>query len=657
MGIAADIALILVAALLGGMLARRLGQPLIVGYIVAGVALGPHTGGVTVSNVHDIELLAEIGVALLLFGLGLEFSLSKLGPVRRVALLGAPLQIVLTIAYGYGIGTLLGYPVQQAIWLGALLSLSSTMVILRTLMAQGRMGTLSSRVMIGILLVQDLAVVPMMILLPLLDQPGTGLSALAWALLKATLFLGAMVLVGTRLLPALVQRVVRWESRELFVLAITAVGLGIGYATWLAGLSFALGAFVAGLVLSESDYAHQALSDIVPLRDVFGLLFFVSVGMLLDPAYFLANPGPVVLVAVLAGAGKGVLLALVARLFGYGNVVPLAVGLGMFQVGEFSFVLARTGLATGALDPDLYALVLSVTVLTMVATPPLAGLTAPLYAWLRRRAPREPLQTIHLPEEGLREHVIIVGAGRVGASIAETLRRLDQPRVLVEIDSRRFEAAKDAGHPTVFGDAAQPEVLQAAGIARARLLLVTAPAAITARGVVDCARRVRPDLHVVARAEGLEQMRMLHEHGVYEVVQPELEASLEITRQALVHLDISPAEIQSYTDAVRRELYAPLLEGSHADAAMRALQVASRLLELRWLPLQAASPLRGRSLGECAVRERTGASVVAILREGGLIPNPAPDERLRADDLVAAIGGAGEIEALRRLLAEAAGPQ
>ena len=263
MGITADIILIVVAAFCGGLIAQRLGQPLVLGYIAAGVVLGPHTGGLTISDIHDIELLAEIGVALLLFGLGLEFSLRALKQVRAIALIGTPIQIALTILLGYGIGRAMGMDWRESVWLGALISLSSTMVILKTLMNQGWIGTLSSKVMIGMLLVQDLAVVPLMVVLPQLSNPAVGLPALGAAAFKAATFIVIMILLGTRLLPAVMAHIAKLGSRELFVLSITAIGLGIGYLTHLFGLSFAFGAFAAGMVLSESDYGHQALSDII----------------------------------------------------------------------------------------------------------------------------------------------------------------------------------------------------------------------------------------------------------------------------------------------------------------------------------------------------------------------------------------------------------
>ena len=434
MGIAADIAIIVVAGLIGGIIAQRLRQPLILGYILAGVIVGPYTGGVTVVEVHDIELLAEIGVALLLFALGLEFSLKELRPVARVALIGTPIQIGLTMALGYGIGQWLGMSWIHALWLGGLIALSSTMVVLKSLSNQGRMGTLSSRVMIGMLIVQDLAVVPLMIILPQLNDPEAGLPLLGWAALRAALFLLVMVFVGTRLLPWLMRYIAAWNSRELFLLAITAIGLGVGYATYLSGLSFALGAFVAGMVLSESDYGHQALSDIIPLRDLFGLLFFVSVGMLLDPAFLLNNLGVVLVVVGVVALGKGLIFGLLSRLFGYRNIVPLAVGLGLFQVGEFSFVLARVGVATNSIDANLYSLTLTVAIVTMLLTPLLSGFTGPLHALRQRWFPIEPVQTVNLPKAGLHGHVVIAGGGRVGQYVAQVLQRMGLAFVIVELD-------------------------------------------------------------------------------------------------------------------------------------------------------------------------------------------------------------------------------
>ncbi|WP_432822356.1 cation:proton antiporter domain-containing protein [Trichloromonas sp.] len=649
MGIAADIVIIVLAALVGGLVAQKLKQPLILGYILAGVLVGPYTGGITVANTHDIELLAEIGVALLLFALGLEFSLKELKPVRKVALIGTPIQILLTMALGYAIGRFFGWERDAALWFGGLISLSSTMVVLKTLMNQGILGTLSSRVMIGMLIVQDLAIVPMMIILPQLKDPQGGLPILGIAAVKAAIFLALMIFVGTRIIPWLMKRIAGWNSRELFTLAITAIGLGVGYGTYLFGLSFAFGAFVAGMILSESDYGHQALSDVIPLRDVFGLLFFTSVGMLLDPAFLLAHIWQVLIIVAVVIVGKGMIFFGITRAFGYVNVVPLAAGLGLFQVGEFSFVLARVGVSTDSISADLYSLTLTVAVVTMVLTPLLSSLTAPLYALRKSRFKHEPLQTMNIPDEGLRDHVVLAGGGRVGRYLANVLQRLDIPYVIIELNHWRVEQAKRDGFPTVFGDASHAVVLEAAGIDRAKLLLITTPVAVTSSAIASQVHAVKPSLRIIARASSIEEMQILHEEGVYQVVQPEFEASLEFTRQALLYLDMPISKIQWFTDAVRRELYSPLYQGDLGYQAVTQLQDATRLLELSWVALSQQSPLIGQTIKDMEIRRRTGASIVGVLRQGQMQTNPSPGFCFSDNDLIGVMGEPNQLTAFQDL--------
>lgn len=636
MGIASDIVIIIVAALIGGFVALKLKQPLILGYILAGVIVGPHTGGVTVSEIHNIELLAEIGVALLLFALGLEFSIKQLKPVRAIALAGTPLQILLTIVLGVATGQFLGWGWVASLWLGALISLSSTMVILKTLMNQGWLGTLSSKVMIGMLIVQDLAVVPFMIILPKLNDPRTGIPLLGLAALKAAIFIIVIVVLGTRLLPRLLAYIAKSNSREFFLLSITAIGLGVGFATYLSGLSFAFGAFVAGMVLSESEYSHQALSEIIPLRDIFGLLFFTSVGMLLDPSFLAAYWYQILLLVGVVGLGKGAIFALLTQLFGYGNVVPLAVGLGLFQIGEFSFVLAGIGRSTESISNEVYSLVLSAAVVSMVLTPFISGLTAPLYSLKKRLFKHEPLETINLPESGLRRHVVIAGGGRIGQHVAHVFQGIDISFVIIDLDYHAVERVKRNGFPVIYGDASQPPVLEAAAIESARLLVVTTPAIIVAQSIIEMAKDINPKLEIVARAEGIDQIGVLFEKGATEVVQPELEASLEITQQALVHLHIPPTQILRYIDTARRELYASLSEGE--DKIISRLKGAGNVLELTWFSVERDSVLDGRTLGELGIRARTGVAVVGVMRGSIFHPNPNPEFRFESGDFIAVIG-------------------
>lgn len=645
MGIATDIILLIVTAFFCGLILQRIGQPLILGYIAAGIILGPHTGGFTVSNIREIELLAEIGIALLLFALGLEFSLKDLKPVKKVALIGTPIQIILTIGLGIVIGSLMGWDWKPSLWLGALISLSSTMVILKTLMNQGWLGTLSSKVMIGMLIVQDLAVVPMMIILPLLNNPAMGLPALGLAIIKATIFISGMILLGTRLLPRLMAHIAKLGSRELFLLAITAIGLGVGYVTHMSGLSFAFGAFVAGMVLSESDFGHQALSDIIPLRDLFGLLFFTSVGMLLNPSFLLDHLREIFVLVLVVGLGKGIIFSLIARIFGYRNVIPLAVGLGLFQIGEFSFVLARVGLSTNSIESELYSLALTTTILTMILTPLISGQTSRIYALRKRWFQHETLEFSNIPDAGLTNHVVIAGGGRVGFQIAQILSRLNIRFVIIELDHRRFEQARDEGMSVVYGDGSQEAVLDAAGIRDAILLVLTIPALASARAVVIRSRRLNRQIEIVARTSGLDYFDLFKELGVSEIVLPEFEASLEMTRQALLRLRISATEIHRYTDNVRQELYSNWFKKGEDYRVLSQLRSAEQQFDLQWFRLTPESPMAHRSIRESELRRKTGASVVGVVRDDRLTPNPDADFILLPHDLIAIIGSDKDREA------------
>jgi K+:H+ antiporter len=639
MQLVTDLTLVLVAALGGGLLARRVGQPLIVGYIVAGIVIGPFTGGLTVVNVHDIEQLAEIGVALLLFSLGLEVSFRDLTPVRAVALGGGAIQIVLTIAMGSGLAMGLGWPWRPALWFGSLTALSSTMVALKTLQAQGRLGTLSSRVMLAILVVQDLAVVPLMIILPELANPAGGAVRVVVATVRSLALLGAIVLVSTRVVPRLMAAVARWNSRELFLLATTAAALGIGYATWRFGLSLAIGAFVAGLVVNESEYAHQALSDVIPLRDLFGMLFFVSVGMLLDPRLVRDGLGALSLVVVSVIVGKSAILAGVVRVFGYGRVVPLAVGLTLFQVGEFAFVLARVGRSSGAIPNDLYALALNTAVATMALTPTISGLTSSIYRRFASRASSELPQTINMPAGGLADHIVVCGAGRVGRTIADALAHLRLPYVLIELDHTRAEQARAAGLPVIYGDATQPAVVDAAGIRRARAMLITIPALVDVRAILAVLQHLHVTLPIIARAEGPESVRALYDLGVMEVTSPELEAAIEMTREALLYLNVPAHEILQVASAVRRERYALTDDASPGgNRVFPPISDLARQLDFTWMTVPDDSAFAGRTLGELELRTSIGASVVGVIHNGTLTANPGRDAHLAAGDLVAVLG-------------------
>jgi CPA2 family monovalent cation:H+ antiporter-2 len=560
MGIAADFVLIVVAGLAGAIVARFLGLPLLVGYVAAGVAVGPHTSGPTVTNIQDVELLAEIGVALLLFAIGLEVSFRDLRAVRRIAFIGGPIQIVLTAAFGaLVIRTALDVPATDAIWFGAMVSLSSTMVVMKTLAADGTTGTLASRVMIGLLVVQDLAVVPMLIVLPRVGDASGAAYSLVHAALVAAAFLLVMIFVGTRVLPALLRRVVKWGSRELFLVAVVAAGVGGASLAYQLGLSFAIGAFVAGMVLGESELSHQALSDVTPLRDVFGLLFFVSVGMLFDPRFVMEHAGLVALVVAVVVGGKALICGILARAFGYGNMAPWIIGLGLSQIGEFSFVLARAGRTGEFISKDTYDLALTCTVLSMALSPLVFSGALPIArAWARWRRPARPSMAMHLPRTALENHVIVAGYGRTGRAIVEAFQGANVPYVLVELNHDALTGPLEQGLPVIWGDISSEEILRAAGILHARMLVMAVPEWAALRLGIERAKRLNPRLFVVARATATRHVEDLRALRVDAVVQPEFEGGIAMVRWALAHCERTDTEIDRLTGDLRKAMYDPL---------------------------------------------------------------------------------------------------
>ena len=394
-----------------------------------------------------------------------------------------------------------------------------------------------------------------------------------------------------------------------------------------------LGPLWPGWCISESEYSHQALGDIMPLRDLFGLLFFVSVGMLLDPAFLVAHLGTVVLVVGLVAVGKGLICGGLARLFGYGNVVPLAVGFGMFQIGEFSFVLARVGLNTGSISRELYALVLTTALVTMVLTPFAARLVSRSWIHSENAGAEARRCAASICRAPACTRMWSLPAGDAWDSTSPgVLQRLDLGFVVVELDQRRVQECHAAGMPVIYGDASHPVVLEAAAVTQARLLILTVPSITVAQAIVTQVRQLAPSLAIVARAEGVEQMERLHRLGVSEVVQPYFEAGLEIVRQALLALDVPATDIQHYTDAVREELYAPLYQTPAGSQTLTHLRRATHLMDLTWVDVAETSCLVGHTIQEMRIRSTTGASVVAVIRDGTVVLNPEATHRFAAGD-------------------------
>ncbi len=638
MGIAEDLIIIIIAGLFVGVIANKLKTPPIVGFIVAGIIIGPHTGGITVSDIPRIELLAEIGVALLLFSIGLDFSFGELKAVKGIAILGTPIQVILLIAMGILMGHSLGFSFLESAVFGMVISLSSTMVVIKTLMSRGLIGTLSSSVMIGILIVQDLAAIPLMLVIPNLGSLSGGITPLLFTLLKAGGILLVLVVIGMRAIPWILKFVARLNSRELFLITITAIGLGVGYVTHIFGLSLAFGAFLAGMVINESEYSHQALNDIIPLRDIFGLVFFTSVGMLLDVSFIREHIPTIALLVLLVILVKFTVFSLLSLSFRYFNIIPLALGLGLAQVGEFSFVLARTAMKNEIIDYDFFSLILAVSVVTMLVSPFVSMLAAPLYSLKKRFFSHEEFQTKNLPSTGMAEHIVIAGGGRVGSQLARIFSKIGFSFIVIEQDFRRFERCKKSGLPVIYGDAGQEVVLQASKVDKAKLMIITVPFIATAKEITKLSYMKNPEIKIIARADDNVQLNDFFEMNIFEVVQPEFEASLEILRQALDLLEVPSVRVHELVDDLRKQNDPDFTMEKLDQARLDRIFRMPGFLDISWFEVNARSRIAGKSLGELSVRAVTGASIVGVFRDDHFTANPNASFLVKEGDCLAVMG-------------------
>jgi CPA2 family monovalent cation:H+ antiporter-2 len=480
-----------------------------------------------------------MGVAFLMLTLGLEVSFSQLRQVGKVGWWGGIAQIVITFALGLTVAiTLFGWSLPQAALFGLVISLSSTMVCLKILMDRGELDSVHGRIMIAMLILQDISVVLMIIIMPILGGAGQNLPLdLAIALGKVVLFVGIAIVLGVWVLPWLMGRVGGVRSRELFLLTVLVLCLGAALSTQIFGLSAVFGAFLIGLVLRETRFAHQALAEITPLRDIFAALFFVSLGMLLDPRLLVEYWWMVVTMVALIVVIKFLVVFGVVRFFGYCGRVALLAGTGLFQIGEFSFILAAVGVSAGIITGQHYSLIIDSAIITMLLTPLSMGLASRLYA---RLAPtpraREPEATATLPAAEPIEVVnpmVIAGYGRVGQNIAQGLRDADIPYTVIEIDPERIFDLRCGGIACIYGDASNIHVLSQVDLAKAKVLVVTFPDPLAVVTTVKTALKANPKLKIVARVHRAREAELLKGLGVEELISPEYEASLEFLRRIL----------------------------------------------------------------------------------------------------------------------------
>ena len=557
-----DLTIVLVATAVGGFLSHRLHQPVILGYLVSGFAIGPF-GFKLLSNIADIKSLAEIGVAFLLFALGVEFSLADLKRVKEIAIKGSFLQIGLTIALVAIVTVLTGWAsgITQGIFLGAVLSLSSTAIVLKTLTERGETNTVHGQIMLAILIAQDLALGVMLAILPALQQPENIAVALGFALVKIALFAVVAIILSLWIVPRVLRNIAATESNELFLLVVIALCLGVALTTAYLGLSIAMGAFVAGLMISEIDYADQALARILPLRDTFASLFFASIGMLIDPAILINNFGLILGLVTLVMLGKSAIILGIVLKFGYSLKNAVIVSFGINQIGEFSFVLALAGLKLELLSQQTYSLLLGTTAITLVLTPlslKVAPLIVdnlnknPLLAKLLQRfsAPK----TISMPEI-ITDHVVVAGYGRVGQVIVSILQSQGYPVLVIENSEASVQKLRMRQIPYIFGDADSELVLEKAHLETAKALAIALPDSASTRLLLKNALTIAPDLDVIARSHSNKEIDILAQMGAKEVVQPEFEAALELGNHLLKTLGAENSYIQTLINTIRTGRY------------------------------------------------------------------------------------------------------
>jgi CPA2 family monovalent cation:H+ antiporter-2 len=624
-------------------LLQKLKIPSIVGFLVAGAALGPHGFGM-IREIREVELLAEIGVILLLFTIGLEISLKNLKRIRSAVLGGGLSQVLLTLLFTAAITYPFLHKLSESLFAGFLVALSSTAIVMKMLLDRAEMDSPQGRLSMGILIFQDLCVVPLMLLVPILAGKQGSLLELLWTMVKSATILFLVIFGARWLVPNLLHQIVRTRSRELFVITIILLCLGTALLTSKLGLSLALGAFLAGLIISESEYAYQAISDILPFKDSFNGLFFISVGMLMDLRLLGKHPATVVSVVVTILLLKAFTGFLSVHLLGHPVRVSLQTGLYLAQIGEFSFVLAMAGKSVGLITENLYQLFLSASVSTMILTPFILRASPGISRWMsskrllerldrmRRKAEKEGFP---LRREG---HVIIVGFGLNGRNLAEVLKETSVPYVVLEINNDTVIQMKKKGEPIFYGDGTSPEILHKLGITTAKMLVVAISDPASTRRIVQVARKENPRLYILVRTRYAAEVEGLLKLGANEVIPEEFETSIEIFAKVLHHYQVPKNLMIEQIERIRSGSYEVLRQ---VELPAKNLPQKCEILidiDTETYLINDRSHASGRSIKELRIRSTTGATVIAVKRGDEIIPSPGVDFVFAPGDILYLIG-------------------
>jgi len=635
-----ELVTILAASILVIVVFHRLKIPAVVGFLITGILLGPGGLGL-VRDLGVINAVAEIGVMMLLFIIGIEFSLERLQRIQRYFWLGGGLQVLLTIAAVALISRLLGAKVEETLVYGFLVALSSTAVVLKLLSDKKQLDSPHGQISMGILIFQDMALVPMLAIIPLLANiKSVSVVALGSRFFLSLLAVAVVFFLARKIMPAVIGLIVRTRIKEIFLLSALFACLGMAYLTASLGLSLALGAFLAGIIISESSYSLQVVSDVLPFKDVFNSLFFVSIGMLLDTriAWHLRWQ----VLAVVAGIIllKIAVIFLTVRLLRFNARISLLTALGLAQIGEFSFVLARVCQDNDLLSGPVFQVFVASSVLTILATPLLMEAGPRLVEKIQERGVLSAsLERANMESEGLREHVIIAGFGLNGRNLARVLKETGISYVIVEINPETFRAACQAGEPVIFGDASSQVILQEAAIARARAMVIAISDPAAARRVVSLARQLNPEVFIIVRTRFVTEIEELYVLGADDVIPEEFETSIEIFVRVLEKYHLPRNIINTQVQVIRSERYG-ILRGARSSSRRLTEKIYDYLeagvVETFLVP--EGSWLEGKTLGEIDLRGKTGVTVIAVVRNEKTHSAPGADFRLETRDILVLVG-------------------
>lgn len=615
--------------------------PPIVGFLLTGVLCGPTALGL-VEDVHAVEILAEIGVVFLLFTIGMELSGEELARLRKLVFVGGAVQVALTVAAFTGLALLLGHSPEEGVMFGCLAALSSTAIVLSRLQQKAQSESPQGRLTLAVLIFQDIAIVPMMLAIPLLAGKT---EADAWSLAlsagRTVMILGGGWLLAKYAVPRIMEQVLHTRSRELMLMTVLGLCLAVAFGTSYLGLSLALGAFLAGLLLAGSEYSLNALEGVLPFKNVFTSLFFISVGMLLDVDFFIEHVGSIVTFAAALILLK-ILLAVPASLsMGYPLRVAILTAMNLAQIGEFSFVLARSAVSNGLLDEVSYQTFLAASILTMMLTPFIMDAAPNISSVLSRRFHRgvpDESEDLSADETSMKEHLIIVGFGVGGKHLARTAKETGIPYVILEMNPDtvgRFRTTE----PIHSGDASRPMVLEHYGIRSARVLAVVISDPTAVRAITVLAHKLNPKIHIVVRTRFLGEAQALKRLGANDVIPEDFETSIEIFTRVLGHYLVPRQTIERYVNSIRSEIYDMARQLSVRGTGLKQTSelLANELLtglEVVACKVEEGSEITGKRLLETSMRKTHGVTVVGIRRKGEIIPSPGGDEFLHAGDTV-----------------------